>query len=159
MLGKLLYGFDKFYKTKLRVQTTGVKALLLTTSQEVILVKHSYIPGWHLPGGRIDPQESASVAAAREAKEEAGALIEPESLLLHGVYSNFGLGRNDHVIVLSGKGVTFDPQLRKRNFEIIDVRSFSLEALPRDISAATLKRIEEFQEGKGGLLGVWETAA
>lgn len=132
--------------------------MLFTDIGEVVLVKHSYIPGWHFPGGRIDPQETASIAAAREAKEEAGALTDPDSLSLHGVYSNFGLGRNDHVIVLHGKIISFNPQLRKQNFEIIDVSCFSLDNLPSDISAATQIRLNEVREGKHGLLGKWETA-
>lgn len=158
MIGKLFYRIDRFYKTKLPIQTIGVKAMLFNDAGEIVLVKHSYIPGWHFPGGRIDPQETASVAAAREAQEEAGALTDPDLLSLHGVYANFGLGRNDHVIVLHGKIISYDPQLRKQNFEIIDVNCFSLDKLPSDISVATSLRLDEIRAGKSGLLGRWETA-
>lgn len=47
---------------------------------------------WHLPSGKLDAGESALHAAAREAGEEVGVLIEPDDL------------RNVHTLHVNGSG-------------------------------------------------------
>ena len=39
---------------------------------KVLLVKHTYISGWHLPGGGLGAGESAEACIAREIQEETG---------------------------------------------------------------------------------------
>ena len=41
-----------------RGMTLGVRGLLIKDDR-VVLVKHSYVPGWYLPGGGVEPGESA----------------------------------------------------------------------------------------------------
>ena len=33
--------------------TVGVRALVIDGTDRVFLVKHSYVAGWHLPGGGV----------------------------------------------------------------------------------------------------------
>jgi 8-oxo-dGTP pyrophosphatase MutT (NUDIX family) len=40
--------------------------------------------GWEVPGGHLEPGESAPVAAARELAEESGLDVSPDRLTLHG---------------------------------------------------------------------------
>ena len=49
--------------------TVGVRGLVIDTQGRVFLVKHSYIAGWHLPGGGVEVDETlATRARARAAR-------------------------------------------------------------------------------------------
>ncbi|MGD9845279.1 MAG: NUDIX domain-containing protein, partial [Variibacter sp.] len=37
--------------------TLGVRAMVFAPDGSIFLVKHSYLPGWHLPGGGVDSRE------------------------------------------------------------------------------------------------------
>ena len=67
-------------------------------ARAVLLVRHSYLPGWHLPGGAVEPGETARQAVEREAREEAGLILDAPPTLLH-VFHHATTGRHDHVAV------------------------------------------------------------
>src|SRR6185437_4117200 len=65
----------------------GVRGLVVDRrdggTDHVLLVRHTYVDGWYLPGGGIEAGESAQTALARELIEETG--VEILGLpLLHG---------------------------------------------------------------------------
>jgi len=126
-------------------KTVGARALVIKDNQ-VLLVKHTYISGWYTIGGAIDKGESPLQALQRELKEEAG-LICLGLPKLFGAYYNQGEGRDDYIFFYTVK--EFEEQAAffssTRNWEIQEAKWFSLDALPTDISPATLKRIEEYQ--------------
>ena len=39
--------------------TFGVRAAVIDAENRIFLVKHTYVPGWYLPGGGVDPGETA----------------------------------------------------------------------------------------------------
>ncbi len=43
--------------------TFGVRAAVLTEAGEVFLIRHTYVPGWQLPGGGVEVGETALQAA------------------------------------------------------------------------------------------------
>lgn len=143
ILYKVLYWSDLKVKSLLKTQTLGVRAHIENASGEILLVKHTYIQGWHYPGGRVDSFEDSLDAVKREVLEESG--IEVAELSLRGVYSNFSLGRNDHVIFYTGKALSDSP--KPNRFEISEAKFFSRDELPQDISQSVLRRLSEEQGG------------
>ena len=49
-----------------RGMTLGVRALVIDERNRVFLVKHSYVSGWYLPGGGVEPGETVIDALIRE---------------------------------------------------------------------------------------------
>ena len=79
-----------------RGMTLGVRVLVQNPQGEILLVKHTYVPGWHLPGGGVDHGEDVETAAKREVYEETG-ISELESLELICVEHNITVSVRDHV--------------------------------------------------------------
>ena len=119
--------------------TLGVRGVLLDEDQ-VLLVRHSYVPGWYLPGGGVEPGETAEAALARELEEEAGVRLAARPILF-GLYHNEGAHRLDHVALY----VCRDWQRRGRraSAEIVACELFPLAALPDDATPATRARLDE----------------
>src|ERR1700688_4305261 len=65
--------------------TVGVRGLVFDPQGRVFVIKHSYVPGWHLPGGGVETEETLLIALARELREEGNIeLIDPP--VLYGIY-------------------------------------------------------------------------
>jgi 8-oxo-dGTP pyrophosphatase MutT (NUDIX family) len=124
--------------------TVGVRAVLLD-GRKVLLVKHTYTPGWQFPGGGVEPGETAEMAAGREALEETGYAVDgrPE---LHGFFLNrIAGGRRDHVAVYVWRD--FRSQLEfAPNLEIAECGWFDVDALPADVGKGTARRVREIFE-------------
>ncbi|WP_417686568.1 NUDIX domain-containing protein [Roseibium sp.] len=127
----------------------GVRVLVRDEDGCVLLVRHSYLAGWYLPGGGVDGGEVMADAAVRELREEVG--IEAGSApRLVGIYLNRkGLGR-DHIGLFEVASWEKGQGFRKPNAEIAEARFFSLDSLPRDASPATVRRLYELQQGTLG---------
>ena len=75
--GKTLWRIRLFHIFFLlaRPMTLGVRAIVHDRARNaVFLVRHTYVPGWQLPGGGVEPGESADDALARELREESRRL-------------------------------------------------------------------------------------
>jgi 8-oxo-dGTP diphosphatase len=55
--------------------------LITDPTGRVLVVKPTYKPGWELPGGRVEHDESPATAASREVDEELGLARAPRRLL------------------------------------------------------------------------------
>lgn len=125
--------------------TLGVRGLVIDPQGRVFLVKHTYVRGWHLPGGGVEPSETAIEALGRELKEEGNIeLLEPPRL--HGVYFNVAVSRRDHVLLYVIQH--FDqPAPPVPDREIMAHGFFALDELPGDTVAAARARIAEVLMG------------
>jgi ADP-ribose pyrophosphatase YjhB (NUDIX family) len=124
--------------------TLGVRGLVTDAEGRVLLIEHTYVPGWYLPGGGVEWGETAETALRRELMEEAGvALTEPPRLL--SVHSNHAAHPRDHVLFYRCEG--WEPCPPKRGAEIHAVGWFAPDDLPPDTTRATRARILEALEG------------
>lgn len=121
--------------------TLGVRAIVTDDESRILLVKHTYLPGWHLPGGGVERGEPAGLAVVRELAEEAGVQAEVGPVL-RSIHSNHARFRGDHVLVYEvTKWSKCEPD---NEGEIEEVAWFSPRDLPGDTSPATRRRIAEF---------------
>ncbi len=135
-----------------RGMTMGVRAACFDEAGRLFLVRHSYVPGWHLPGGGIERGETALEALAKEMREEGNLVASTPPRLVH-VYFNRQTSKRDHVLLYRCDGVTQSaPRLKDR--EIVEAGFFALDALPAATTAATRRRLEELA-GRVSFADVW----
>ncbi|MCK2054543.1 NUDIX domain-containing protein [Methylobacterium sp. 37f] len=130
-----------------RGMTLGVRGAALDAEGRVCLVRHTYVAGWHLPGGGVEAGESAAAAMIREFREEAEIVVDPDRpMRLHGFYHNRTAAGRDHVALYVVHA--FSVRVPKApDGEIAACGFFALDALPPETTAATRARLREIREG------------
>jgi len=123
-----------------RGMTLGTRTVVFDAQGRVLLVHHSYTPGWLLPGGGVERGETIYDSAKRELREEAGIIAEEEPRL-HGLFLNDANFAGDHVAVLVLRRFRQEPFTP--NLEIAEARFFATHALPEGTTPGTRRRIEE----------------
>jgi len=125
--------------------TVGVRALVIDRDGRIFLVRHSYISGWHLPGGGVEVGETVRQALARELQEEGNIELTAQPLL-HGLFFNRRISRRDHVALFVVRAFR-QSATPKPNSEIVEHGFFALDALPDGTSRATRARVAEVLGG------------
>lgn len=124
-----------------RPLTMGVRAMVLDGEDRICLIRHSYTAGWHMPGGAIEPGETAGEALARELWEETGLALQGEPALF-ALYLNRRWSARDHValyLIRSFEATDHRPDPR----EILEHGFFPLTTLPEGTTGPTRRRIAE----------------
>jgi 8-oxo-dGTP pyrophosphatase MutT (NUDIX family) len=129
--------------------TLGARVILVRDGQ-VLLVRHSYMPGWYLPGGGVKRHESFAEAALRESLEEVGAAV--YAMTLHGIYLNVSEDKVDHVAIFAATDFDWQPVVTA---EIAEMRWYPLDALPPGTARGTAARMDEYRDGGAPFHGRW----
>lgn len=72
---KVLQRAQKFLQNLDGRITLGVRAIVINKKKEVLMVKHTYTPGWYLPGGGVKRRETPFMGMVRETWEETGVYV------------------------------------------------------------------------------------
>ncbi len=130
-----------FYWWFSRGTTLGARAMVIDEQNRVFLIQHSYVAGWHLPGGGVETGETLLEALARELAEE-GNIVMTAQPALHGVFFNRRVSRRDHVAMFIVRDFRQDG-VPLPNREIVAHGFFAPNALPAATGRATRARIAE----------------
>ena len=135
-----------FYWRFARGLTVGVRAVVVDEKGRVFLVAHSYVSGWHLPGGGVEAGETLGAALTRELQEE-GNIELTETPQLFGIYFNRRATRRDHVALYVVRAFHQSAPPRP-NHEIVAHGFFAIDALPEATTQATRARLAEVLAGR-----------
>jgi 8-oxo-dGTP pyrophosphatase MutT (NUDIX family) len=124
----------------------GAQGCVLTPDNQVLLVRHTYRPGWHFPGGGVEKNETIETALRRELEEEAGILIEGRAALF-GIFSHHTQFPGDHIALYVIRNWR-QPRVPPPSREIAEQGFFSPARLPDGTQASTAARVNEIIEGR-----------
>jgi 8-oxo-dGTP pyrophosphatase MutT (NUDIX family) len=143
-LYRLLTPAYRIAMRQVRGLTVGVRVMVFDDQGRVLLIEHSYTPGWHFPGGGVERGESAEIAAARELEEEAG--VRPDGrMTLVSIHDNARLFRGDHVLLYRLDRWTPTPVTTRG--EILRRDWFDPRDLPEGATDGTRRRLAEVLDG------------
>jgi 8-oxo-dGTP pyrophosphatase MutT (NUDIX family) len=128
-----------------RGMTLGVRGVVLDSDDKVFLVRHSYVAGWHLPGGGVEVGQTFLEALRQELMEEGRIELTGEPVL-HGLFFNDHVSRRDHVAVYVVRQFRQD-RLPAPNHEIVECGYYAAGALPAETTRGTRLRIAEVLDG------------
>jgi ADP-ribose pyrophosphatase YjhB (NUDIX family) len=145
-LEPLLRRVFHFYWRFARGLTVGVRGVVLDGEGRVFLVRHSYVSGWHLPGGGVEAGETIATALARELSEEGNITVTAPPAL-HGVFFNARDSRRDHVAVFVVRAFRQDTA-PVPDREIVEHGFFHPDSLPPEATPGTRRRLAEVLDGQ-----------
>tara|TARA_A100001391_G_scaffold50702_1_gene30791 strand:- start:5440 stop:5904 length:465 start_codon:yes stop_codon:yes gene_type:complete len=125
--------------------TLGARAAVIVEGK-VLLVRHGYVAGWQMPGGGVDPGETAKQAARREVLEETGYGVDGP-MRLFGLYHATGYTDRDHVALYLADAA-YEATAFVPNREIVEIGWFALGDLPEPMAPGAARRLAEIGEGK-----------
>jgi 8-oxo-dGTP pyrophosphatase MutT (NUDIX family) len=129
-----------------RGMTLGVRVIALNNAGEVLLVRHGYTAGWHLPGGGVDYRETMEQAARRELEEETGYRATSE-VSLRGLSYNSRQWKGDHVALYTVSAIE-NVRAIEPGLEIAEIGFFALDSLPDGTTKGTRARLAEWQDAQ-----------
>ena len=124
----------------------AIAGAVIVHAGRVLLIRRTSPAGplvWTFPSGKVDPGESAPEAAAREALEEAGVVVEPVRILGERVHPATGW-RVVYVACRLVSGTARAASLR----EVAEVRWVTCGELPGLIPGGVYGPVEAWLDGQ-----------
>lgn len=125
--------------------TLGAQGCVIDGHNRVLLVEHTYRPGWHFPGGGVERGETVAQALERELREETNVMLSAPPQLF-GLYANQQKFPGDHIALFVVRAWQ-QPAPMQPNREIAACRFFDADALPEGVYGPTRRRCAEIFAG------------
>ena len=123
----------------------GARAVVID-GDKVLLLRHTYTPGWHFPGGGVERGETCGLSLSRELMEEAGIAALESALEVVSVHANHAFFPNDHVLLYRVRDWTQGEATQRG--EIAEIRFVDPLNPPAEVSRGTKNRLDELFAGK-----------
>jgi mutator protein MutT len=130
----------------------GASVIVENQKGEILLQQRKDNNCWAYSGGSIELDEVVEEAAARELQEETGLIA--HNLELFGVFSGIEM----HYVYPNGDEVSnidivyicnnYSGELKVNPDEVIDLRFFSIDSIPDNISPPNIKVIKKYLESR-----------
>ena len=126
----------------------GASVLLVNSEGEILLQKRRDNDCWGYHGGGVELSEVVEEAAKRELYEETGLVA--HALTLFGVFSgpdldytypNGDMVSNIDIVFLCNE---YSGTLRVQSDEVVELRFFAPNMLPKNISPPQIKALEQY---------------
>ena len=128
-----------------RSLTMGAQGIVVDKDNRILLVKHTYKPGWCFPGGGVEKGETVLTALTRELQEECGVVVEGTPGVF-GIYSNASNFPNDHVVLYVVRHWS-RTRIPEPNSEIMAQDFFAPLPPPAGSAPSTERRLAEYVSG------------
>jgi ADP-ribose pyrophosphatase YjhB (NUDIX family) len=125
--------------------TLGVRAIVRSNDGKFLLVRHTYTPGWHFPGGGVEKGQTTEQALRNELQQETNLKIIGKPVM-HGLFYNNSVSKRDHVLAYYCD-IQGGLEAKPTSIEISEIGYFSYEDLPLDTDPGTVRRIREISFG------------
>jgi mutator protein MutT len=136
-----------------RIFVPGVRAVIVNKAGEILLQKRTDTASWGLPGGSVEPDETAFEALKREVAEETAlTVINAEPMALYcGPDQKFAYPNGDRVQVFAVAFIVqkWEGQPRADGIEGSMVRFFSLSKLPENLVPVHKPTIKDYSGYNG----------
>ena len=136
-----------------RIFVPGVRAVIVNKAGEILLQRRTDTALWGLPGGAVEPDETAFEALKREVAEETAlTVINAEPMALYcGPDQKFTYPGGDRVQVFAVAFIVrnWEGQPRADGIEGSMVRFFSFSKLPENLVSIHRQTIKDYAEYDG----------
>jgi 8-oxo-dGTP diphosphatase len=132
----------------LRRPVVGIAALARTPDGRYVLIRRSDTGKWALPGGTLEWGETLRGAIERELHEEVGTRLVSLGEVI-GVYSKSERDPRFHAVTILVDATVAPPTQAPDNpLEILEVRMFTEDELPTDLSHGMSEMLSNARSGR-----------